>query len=46
MSKKTVIATAAIVAIAAALGACRKEVPAEPMKLGAVDTVIEQSARV
>jgi len=43
---KGAIVVAAIVATAAALGACRKEVPAEPMKLGAADIpVAEQVAK-
>lgn len=33
---KSFVVIASIVASAAALGACRKEVPAQPMKLGAV----------
>lgn len=32
---KTVVVAAAIIGTALALGACRREVPAEPMKLGA-----------
>ena len=43
---KGVIIVASIVATAAALGACRKQVTAKPMKLGAADTVIEQVVRV
>jgi hypothetical protein len=37
---KTVIVVASIVASAAVLGACRKEVPAQPMKLGATAPVV------
>jgi hypothetical protein len=36
---KTIVVLAAIVSTAAALGACRREVPAEPMKLGAAAPV-------
>jgi hypothetical protein len=32
---KSIVVIAAIVGTALALGACRREVPAEPMKLGA-----------
>ena len=45
-NRKSVIVIAAIVATAAALGACRREVPVEPMKLGAADTVVEAPAHV
>ena len=38
------IVVLAVVAAALALGACRKDVPHEPMKLGA-DVQTEQSAR-
>ena len=38
---KSFIVVASIVASAAAVGACRKEVPAEPMKLGAVAPAAE-----
>ena len=41
---KGVIVVATIVATAAALGACRKQVV--PMKLGSADTVVEIPARV
>ncbi|MEZ5775046.1 MAG: hypothetical protein R3D33_10215 [Hyphomicrobiaceae bacterium] len=41
---KGVIIVAAIIATAAALGACRKEVAHTPMKLGA-DVVVEQVAQ-
>ncbi len=37
---KTLIIVSSIVASAAALGACRKEVAAEPMKLGATAPVV------
>lgn len=40
---KGVIIVAAIIATAAALGACRKEVASEPLKLGA-PVVLEQVA--
>jgi hypothetical protein len=36
---KNLIIVASVIASAAALGACRKEVPAEPMKLGATAPV-------
>ena len=36
---KTFVVVTSIVASAAALGACRREVPAEPMKLGATAPV-------
>ena len=42
---KGVIVVATIVATAAALGACRKQVAAVPMKLGSADTAIELPAR-
>lgn len=42
---KGVIVVATIVAAAAALGACRKEVGHEPLKLGAGDVVVEKVAR-
>lgn len=38
---KSFVVIASIVASAAALGACRKEVPAQPMKLGAVAPVAD-----
>ena len=41
---KTFIVVASI-ASAAALGACRKEVPAEPMKLGAAAPAVSTAAR-
>lgn len=37
---KGAIVIATIIAAAAALGACRKEVEAEPLKLGAADIVL------
>ncbi len=37
---KGVIVVATIIAAAAALGACRKEVEHKPMKLGAADVVV------
>ena len=37
---KTLIVVSSIVASAAALGACRKEVAAQPMKLGATAPVV------
>jgi hypothetical protein len=37
---KGVIVVTTIIAAAAALGACRKEVAHEPMKLGAADVVV------
>ncbi|GAB4235012.1 MAG: hypothetical protein Kow0032_19210 [Methyloligellaceae bacterium] len=43
---KGVIIVASIVATAAALGACRKNVKHEPMKLGAADITVEQAVRV
>ena len=43
---KGVIIVASIVATAAALGACRKQVTAKPMKLGAADIAVEQAVRV
>ncbi len=43
---KGVIVVATIVATAAALGACRKQVVATPMKLGAADTAVELPVRV
>lgn len=43
---KGVIIVASIVATAAALGACRKQVTAKPMKLGAADVTVEQAVRV
>ena len=42
---KGVIVVATIVATAAALGACRKQVTTVPMKLGAADTAVEMPAR-
>ena len=42
---KGIIVVASLIGIAAALGACRKEVPHEPMKLGAADVVVEQAVR-
>ncbi len=43
---KGALIAAALVATAAALGACGKNVPAEPMKLGATDVpVAEQVAK-
>ena len=36
---KSIIIVASLVASAATVGACRREVPAEPMKLGAVEAV-------
>jgi hypothetical protein len=44
MKLKNVIVISALVA-AVALGACRREVAHEPMKLGAGDVVVEQTAR-
>lgn len=38
---KNLIIVASVVATAAAVGACRREVPAEPMKLGAVAPAVE-----
>ena len=38
---KSFIVIASIVATAAVVGACRKEVPAEPMKLGAAAPVAD-----
>ena len=38
---KSFIIVASLVASAAAIGACRREVPAEPMKLGAVAPAAE-----
>ncbi|GAB4237253.1 MAG: hypothetical protein Kow0032_22900 [Methyloligellaceae bacterium] len=43
---KTLVIVASIVATAAALGACRKNVKHEPMKFGASDVTVEQAARV
>ena len=43
---KGVIIVASIVAVAAALGACRKHVKHPPMKLGAADVTVEQAVRV
>ena len=43
---KGVIIIASIVATAAALGACRKQVTHQPMKLGAADVTVEQAVRV
>ncbi|MEL6701731.1 MAG: hypothetical protein AAFO58_08635 [Pseudomonadota bacterium] len=40
--KKSAFVVAAIVATAAALGACRKEVPHTPMKLGASNVTVAQ----
>ncbi len=42
---KGVIVVAAIVATAAALGACRKHVGGAPMKIGAADVTVEQAVR-
>ncbi len=39
---KGALVVAAIVATAAALGACRKEVPHTPMKLGAASVTVAQ----
>ena len=44
LNLKTVIVVTSIVATAAALGACRKQVTEQPMKLGAADTVVEEVA--
>lgn len=44
MKLKNVIVISALVA-AVALGACRREVAHEPMKLGAGDVAVEQVAR-
>ena len=38
---KSAVILAAVVGTALTLGACRREVPAEPMKLGAVAPVVE-----
>jgi uncharacterized protein involved in high-affinity Fe2+ transport len=38
---KSFIIVASVVATAASVAACRKEVPAEPMKLGAVAPVAD-----
>lgn len=43
---KGVIIVASIVATAAALGACRKNVTHTPMKLGAASVTVEQAVRV
>ena len=43
---KGVIVVATIVATAAALGACRKQVTTVPMKLGAAETAVELPVRV
>lgn len=43
---KKFIIVASIVATAAALGACRKQVTHKPMKIGAADVTIEQAVRV
>ena len=43
---KGVIIVASIVATAAALGACRKQVSHTPMKLGSADITVEQAVRV
>ncbi len=43
---KSAIVVATIIATAAALGACRKQVVAQPMKLGAADTAVELPVRV
>ena len=40
---KSALVLAAIVGTALTLGACRREVPAEPMKLGATAPVTEQA---
>lgn len=42
---KGFIVVATIIAAAAALGACRKEVEHTPLKLGAGDVVAEQAVR-
>jgi hypothetical protein len=42
---KGAIVIATIIAATAALGACRKEVAHEPLKLGAGDVVVSQVAR-
>jgi hypothetical protein len=44
MKLKNVIVISALVA-AVALGACRREVASEPLKLGAGDVAVEQTAR-
>lgn len=38
---KSLVIVASVVATAAVVGACRKEVPAEPMKLGAAAPVAD-----
>ena len=38
---KSAVLVAAIIGTALSLGACRREVPAEPMKLGAVAPAVE-----
>jgi hypothetical protein len=38
---KSAVLVAAIIGTALTVGACRREVPAEPMKLGAVAPVVE-----
>ena len=38
---KSAVLVAAIIGTALTIGACRREVPAEPMKLGAVAPVVE-----
>ena len=43
---KTLVIVASIVATAAALGACRKNVTHKPMKLGSADITVEQAVRV
>ena len=43
---KGVVVVATIVATAAALGACRKQVTTVPMKLGDAETAVELPARV
>jgi hypothetical protein len=43
---KKAIIIASIVATAAAVGACRKNVSHKPMKLGVLDVTVEQAVRV
>lgn len=38
---KSAVLVAAVIGTALTLGACRREVPAEPMKLGAVAPAVE-----
>lgn len=38
---KSILVMSTIVAVAALVGACRKEVPAQPMKLGADVSAVE-----